>query len=57
MDVIFSSEIEDLESPVRTVLEATSWIEWRIYAAISLAVLNTSEKVKLKCLFLTAART
>ena len=33
-DIIFSaSNIEDLEAALRTLLEATSWLDWWMYAA------------------------
>ena len=39
-DVAFS-KVENLQTPVRTLLEATSWIDWLFYTAKSFAMQDT----------------
>ena len=57
-DVVFSSsEFEDLEIAVRTLLEATSWMDWWYHAAKSLAMPVTSVGAKMKQLFVAGAKT
>ena len=44
--VFTSTEVEDVEAAARTLLEATSEIDWWFYAAKSLGMRDTSEKTK-----------
>ena len=47
---------EDLEAAARTIIEATLWIDWWIYSAKYLALLDSLEAKKLKHLFVVGAR-
>ena len=46
--VIVASETEDLEATARTIMEATSWMDWWTYSAKSLALSDSSEVKKVK---------
>ena len=56
-DMVFSCfEIEDLEAAARTLLEVISCVSWWFYAAKFLPMQDTTERLKVKCLFVTDAR-
>ena len=56
-DVAFSSsKIDDLEAAARTLLEATSWMNWWTYAAKSLALRDRFDMAKIKRFFIAGAR-
>ena len=54
--VLSSSEAEDLEAAVLTLIEATSWMNWWKFAARSMALSSSSDHHKVKCFFVAGAR-
>ena len=56
-DVVWSSaEAEDVEAALRSIVEATSWMDWRAFAMQSLALKSTDEGSLVRCLSLAGAR-
>ena len=50
--ILSSSEAEDMESAMRPIVEATSWMDWQTFATKSLALQLSSDA----CLSLAGAR-
>ena len=51
-----SSEVEEMEPAVRTLLEAASWLDWLVVAAWLMVLANSSAVTKCHQLFVTGAR-
>ena len=56
-DVVVSSiEAKDLEVVACTVIEVTSWMGWWTFTARSMTLSSSSDRHKVKCLFVAGTR-
>ena len=54
--VLSSAEAEDMEVAGCTVLETTSWVDWWMFAAKSMALSGSEDIHRIKRLFVTGMR-
>ena len=54
---ISSSEMEDMEAAIRTLLEAAFWMDWWFDTAKPLVMKDAREKAKVHRFFVTGTRT
>ena len=52
---LFSFEVEDPKATAHTVVEATSWMDWWIFAAKSMGLRRSEDSKMLKHLFVAAS--